>query len=262
MWFLLSCLTLRAICPAINTGLSSTRKAGIRSSQFSFVPVNKPVFFNFSLWMQPPITSTTVNWTCSGTIISIRYYTDQSIPGYVKFFMINVSSFQHGYYNCINILCFLLTLLHKSIVCSVISFFISIQVLKYTEINCQTTDSFFFLLAISLAFQAFSYVSHLGSCFTFFWSFEELDCTSASWFLPSLNAIFSTAHLSRCTGILHWDIKKGMCCSSLWLHQALPTLLSSFLLLHSILFLLYCTFPPYLKKHYLYFPPQEQRKFF
>lgn len=176
MWFLLSYLTLRAICPAINTGLSKTREAEIRSSQFSFVPVNKPIFFIFSLWMQPPITSTIVNWTFLGTIISIRYYTDHSISGYVKFFMINVSSFQHGYYNCINILfpSYSSAQIHK--VCSVITFFTSIQILKYTEINCQTTDSFFSSYYF-LASQAFSYVSQLGSCFTH--SSEVLKSLSA-----------------------------------------------------------------------------------
>lgn len=113
-WFLLSCLTARVICSAINNGIFCTTKAGIRSPQFSFVPVSKSTFFYF-FWMQPPIASTIVSQTCSRTIISILYYTDQPIPGYVKFFMINVSSFQHSYYNCINILCFFSTFPHKSI---------------------------------------------------------------------------------------------------------------------------------------------------
>lgn len=243
VWFLLSYLTLRAICPAINTGLSNTRKAGIRSSQFSFVPVNKPIFFNFSLWMQPPITSTIVNWTFLGTIISIWYYTDQSIPGDVKFFMINVSSFQHAYYNCINILfpSYSSAQIHK--VCSVISFFTSIQMLKYTEMNCWTTDSFF-PTCYSLASQAFYYISHFGSCF------EELDCTSASWFLPILNAIFSTAHPSRCS------IKKvNILFLPLFPWSSANPVKQTSAISHSIPFTLHL--PPYLKKHYLYFPPQK-----
>lgn len=114
-WILLLCLTVRVICPAINTGIFCTTKAGIRSPQFSFVPVNKPSFFIFCFYMQSSIAATIISLSCLRTIISVLYYMDQSIPGYVKFFMINVSSFQYGYYNCINISCFLFTLTYKSI---------------------------------------------------------------------------------------------------------------------------------------------------
>lgn len=114
MLILLSCLIERVICPAINTGIFCTTKAGIRSPQFSFVPVNKPSFFSF-FWAQSSIAASIISQIFSKTIISILYYMDQSIPGYVKFFMINVSSFQYIYYNCTNISCLLFTLLHKSI---------------------------------------------------------------------------------------------------------------------------------------------------
>lgn len=150
-WFLLSCLTARVICSAINNGIFCTTKAGIRSPQFSFVPVNKSTFFYF-FWMQPPIASTIVSQTCSRTIISILYYTDQPIPGYVKFFMINVSSFQHSYYNCINILCFFFypsTQIYK--VCSVISF--SLQS-KCSNIWKQTAR-----WLIILSFSLFAWIS-------------------------------------------------------------------------------------------------------
>lgn len=146
-WISLSCLTGRVICPAINSGMFCTTKAGIRSPQFSFVPVNKPRFFSFSFWMQSSIAATIISQTCSRTIISLLYYTDQSIPGYVKFFMINVSSFQYGYYNCINISCFLFTFPHRSITFAQWSPFQS----KCSNIGEQTIRWLFFLF-IYLAF--------------------------------------------------------------------------------------------------------------
>lgn len=139
---LLSCLIEWVICPAINTGIFCTTKAGIRSPQFSFVPVNKPSFFSFSFWAQSSIAASIISQIFSKTIISILYYTEQSIPGYVKFFMITVSSFQYIYYNCINISCLPSTLLHKSITFAQLSF--SFQS-KCSNIGKQTIRWLFFL---------------------------------------------------------------------------------------------------------------------
>lgn len=187
-WHLLSCLTVRVICPAINTGIFCTTNAGIRSPQFSFVPVNKPSFFNFSFWMQSSIAATIVCRTCSRTIISILYYTDQSISGYVKFFMINVSSFQYGYYNCINISYFLFILPHKSIKFAQWSLFHFNPNVQIQGNNI--SDGWFFFLSIYLSFHAFSSVFHFSIFFTFLWSFKYPHCISVSCFHPVLKLTF------------------------------------------------------------------------
>lgn len=163
-WTLLSCLAVRVICPAIDTGVFCTTKAGIRSPQFSFLPVNKPSFFNFSFWMQSSIAATIISRTYSRTIISVLYYMDQSILGYVEFFMINVSSFQYGYYNCINISCFLFTLPHKSIKFAQWSLFHFNPNVHIRETNYQMAVFSFFLFTCpsmpSLVFFTFEVSSH------------------------------------------------------------------------------------------------------